>query len=146
LAVSRFDDEGGPRVEPDQCIQLVKVDLDYSRRSHPAADGVDNDVDAAERCDRLGGQPLHVQIVGDVGTDGHGVALSARTAWTVDSAALVVQVIDDDRVVSGRQQANGRPANAADPPVTIATRPAGGPLSAVIMTRAWAASCRLEPA
>jgi len=68
----------------------------------------------AERCDRLGEQ-LHVQIVGDVGTDGHGVALSARTAWTVDSAALVVQVIDDDLVVSGRQQANGRPANAAGP-------------------------------
>jgi AAA ATPase domain len=30
------DDEGGPRVEPDQCIQLVKVDLGYSRRGKTA--------------------------------------------------------------------------------------------------------------
>jgi len=36
---------------------------------------VDDAVDAVERCDCLGEEPLHVQVVSDVGADGHGVAV-----------------------------------------------------------------------
>ena len=36
---------------------------------------MDDDVDAVERCDCLGEEPLHVQVVSDVGADGHGVAV-----------------------------------------------------------------------
>ena len=36
---------------------------------------MDDDVDAVERCDCLGEEPLHVQAVSDVGADGHGVAV-----------------------------------------------------------------------
>jgi hypothetical protein len=48
---------------------------------------MDDDVDAVERCDRLGEQPLHVQIVGDVGETARASPLPARIASTVDSAA-----------------------------------------------------------
>ena len=59
---------------------------------------------------------LHVQIVSDVGADGHGVAvvrkdrLDGRLGRT-----LVMEVVDDDGVATGRQAADRRPANAPGP-------------------------------
>src|SRR5690349_1192086 len=123
------DDEGGPCVDPDQCIELVKPDLGYVRRGDPAAGGVDDDVDAAERCDRLGEEPLHVQIVSDVGADGHSVAVVREDR--IDDRlgrTLVVEVTDDDGVAASRQAADRRPANAAGPSGDDGHAPRGRPV------------------
>ena len=73
--------------------------------------GVDYDVDAAERGDRLGEEPVHVQIVRDVGADGHGVAVAREDRFDDRlGRTLVVQVVDHDRVAVGRQAADRRPA------------------------------------
>jgi len=64
---------------------------------------MDHHVDAAERRDRLGEEPLHVQIVSDVGADGHGVAVVREDR--IDDRlgrTLVVEVVDDDGVAAGR--------------------------------------------
>ena len=110
------DDEGGPRADPDQCVELVEAGLGQRSRGDPAAGGVDDDVDAAECCDRLGEEPLHVQIVSDVGADSHGVAVAGEDRFDGRlGRTLVVEVVDDDGVAAGRQPADRRPANAAGP-------------------------------
>ena len=83
---------------------------------------MDDDVDAAERCNRLGEEPLHVQIVGDVGADGHGVAVAREDRFDGRiGRTLVVEVVDDDGVTAGcRRWIVARPT-PRDPPVTIAT-------------------------
>ena len=75
------------------------------------ADGVDDGIDAAERCDGLGEEPLRVQIVSDVGADGHGVAVTGQDRFDRQlGRTLIVEVVDDDGVTAGRQAAGRRPA------------------------------------
>jgi hypothetical protein len=93
---------------------LIRISASNSSRPAPVTGGVDDDVDAAERGDRLGEEPLHVQVVGDVGADGHGVAASREDR--IDGRlgrALAVQVADGNGVAADRQAADRRLARAA---------------------------------
>ena len=47
--------------------------------------GVDDDVDAGKRSDRLGEQTLDVEVVGEVGAHGDDVAFPAKISATVAS-------------------------------------------------------------
>jgi hypothetical protein len=58
------DDEGGPRVDPEQGIEFVQAGLGYRGRGDPAAGGMNDDVDVAERCDRLGEEPSRGEALG----------------------------------------------------------------------------------
>jgi hypothetical protein len=75
---------------------------------------MDEDVDRAERLDGLGEEPLHVQLVRDIGTDGdgRGVASEERLDRRL-CAAPIMQVVDDNGVAAARQNTDDRPADAA---------------------------------
>ena len=62
---------------------------------------MDDDVDRAERLDRLGEKPLHVQIVRHVRADGdgEGVAVEDRLDRRL-RRALIMEVVDDDGVAA----------------------------------------------
>ena len=110
------DDQRRARVDATQRIELVEIDVDYRRRDDPAFDGVHDGVDPAERRDRLGEEPLHVQVVGDVGADGHrGAAAGEDRLDGRLRTVLVVEVVDDDGISAGRQPDDRRPAHAARP-------------------------------
>ena len=68
--------------------------------------GVDDDVDARERRDRLGEQALDVEIVGEVGAHGDDRAFRGEDLRDRRlGCALMLEVDDDDRPAPARQPA-----------------------------------------
>ena len=57
-----------------------------TRTETDLSDGVDDDVDAPERLDRLSEQPLDVELVGDVAANSEQEPFVARTSSTAASA------------------------------------------------------------
>jgi hypothetical protein len=77
---------------------------------------VDDCVDGAERVDRLGEEPLDVQLVIDAGADGHGGTFLGQNR--IDGRvrrSLVVGVVDGHGVAQAREPDKRLPAHASRP-------------------------------
>ncbi len=79
-----------------------------------AAYRVDNGIDGAEGVARRVEEPLYVQLVGDVGPDGHsGPAAVENRVDGLLRRSLVVDVVDDDRIAELCKPISCRPADAS---------------------------------
>ena len=85
-----------------------------SRTETDLSDGVDDDVDAPERLDRLSEQPLDVELVGDVAANGERGAVGGEDLLDGGvGGTLVPGVVDDDGVAPARQRAHDLTAETA---------------------------------
>jgi len=98
------DEECGSRGDPAYGVELVQLGIGHSRRGDLAADGMDDDVDPAERFDGFREESGDVHDVGDVGADGLGGAMVGKHhVHGGFGCTLVVEVVDDHGVAAGRQ-------------------------------------------
>ena len=85
-----------------------------SRTENDLSDGVDDDVDAPERLDRLSEQPLDVELVGDVAANGERRAVGGEDLLDGGlGGTLVPGVVDDDGVAPAGQRARDLTAETA---------------------------------